>query len=107
MQVSQARLNQNYWPLEISYFEAGNRHKGKRGGFTWTKNANLSGKNLILVGVRNKLLRLLEKVEVALYGYSTTVPFAWESRASLSVKLPRASLRLQFAPNDVEMRVRR
>jgi len=102
MQVSQARLDKDYWPVEIAYFESQGRGK-----ITWTKNVNLSGKNLILVGIRNKLRRLLERVETALYGYSMTAPFAWESRASLSARLPRASLKLQLGPNDVEMRVRR
>jgi len=106
MQVSQGRLNQDYWPLEISYFEVGNRGKGKRGGFSWSKNVTITGKELILIGLRNKLRRLLERVEIALYGYSTTAPFVLESRASLSARLPRASWKSQLGRTNVEMRVK-
>jgi len=62
MQVSQNRMNRDYLPLELATFEVVNLGRNK-GGFRWLKNVPANGKEILLVGLRNKLERLLNAVE--------------------------------------------
>jgi len=67
MQVDQNRLNKDYLPLEMSWFES--RGRGK---LIWHKNVEGTGKFVLLLALRTKLKRLLAKVEILLSGSETT-----------------------------------
>jgi len=79
MQVSQDRLNKDYLPVEISWFKVVNRKGKSKGGFRWEKKVNLRGMRVLLIGLRTKLLRMLWKVEMLLYGYEKTAQSALET----------------------------
>jgi len=88
MQVSQNRMNEDYLPLELSTFEVVNLGN-RKGGFRWLRNVSVSGKELLLVGLRNKLERLLAAVERELNpemtsGSEMTVPSVGATSALLS-----------------------
>lgn len=75
MMVSQNRLfYHDYLPLVTAMFEVGNRHKGKRGGFVWRRTNEVE--RPILLALRDKLQRLLRKLDLVLYGYEKTEPSA-------------------------------
>ena len=73
MQVSQDKLMSDYLPLELASFIVVNKGRAK-GGFRWQKNQPMERevRLLILLGLKQKLLRLLQKVELALLGLERT-----------------------------------
>jgi hypothetical protein len=81
MQVSQDKLNKDYLPLELSWFKVVNRKGKSKGGFQWQKKVSVRGMRILLIGLRTKLLRLLWKLEVELYGYEKTALSALETSA--------------------------
>jgi hypothetical protein len=124
MQVSQERLNKDYLPLQLSWFEVINRKGKGKGGFRWQKKVNARGMRFLLVGLRTKLLRMLWKVEEQLYGYEKTAPSvlemsAWSSSVEKTIPktltsksdligavrlLPKSSLTLSTRPSgEVEL----
>jgi hypothetical protein len=94
MQVSQDRLNQDYFPVQMAYFDVVNKGRAK-GGFVWHKNVGGEGHWILLVGLRNKLQRMLAKVNALLSGYEKTAHSVLETNAlsSSAERISRSTLR--------------
>jgi len=63
MQVSQNRMSRDYLPVKMSTFEVENLGRNK-GGFKWLKNVKVSGREVLLLLLKNKLERLLAAINL-------------------------------------------
>jgi hypothetical protein len=105
MQVSTNKLTTgDYFPLEGASFV--NSRRGRKGGFKWIKNQPLEveARLWLLLMLKEKLLRLLRKVELALLGYEQMEPSVLVTNVPSSSLMPRANSSSLLSQPSVELR---